>query len=201
MNKYEKRSQKNYDKKAEKYDSTFDGKFTVKLNETLCDMISTNDEDIIADVACGNGRLLYMLAQKNSFKGYGVDLSEKMILEAKKQNPKMNFFVAGCENLPFKNQEIDIMTVCAAFHHFPDIQKFAQEAGRVIKKNGELYIADVYLPTFFRLICNPFVRLSKSGDVKLYSPKEIVELFENNGFVKNSVEIKGKFQLIKLQRI
>ena len=68
MNKYEKRSRKSYDKKAEKYDSTFDGKFTVKLNETLCDMISTNDEDIIAGVACGNGRLLHMLAQKNRLR-------------------------------------------------------------------------------------------------------------------------------------
>ena len=33
MNIYEKRSKNSYDKKAENYDSTFDGKFTVKLRE------------------------------------------------------------------------------------------------------------------------------------------------------------------------
>ena len=33
MNKYEQRSKNSYDKKAESYDKTFDGKFTVKFNE------------------------------------------------------------------------------------------------------------------------------------------------------------------------
>ena len=33
MNKYEMRSKISYDKKAENYDSTFDGKFTVKFKE------------------------------------------------------------------------------------------------------------------------------------------------------------------------
>ena len=75
-----------------------------------------------------NGLLLHMLNEKNSFYGYGIDISDKMIEQAKKLNPTMNFYVAGCEALPFKNGEIDVMNVCAAFHHFPNIQKFAEES-------------------------------------------------------------------------
>lgn len=92
------------------------------------------------------------------------------------------------------------MTVCAAFHHFPNIQKFAEEAERVIKKGGTLYIAEVYLPVIIRVISNPFVKFSKAGDVKFYSPNEIFSLFENNRFVKDDVEINGKVQMIKLKR-
>lgn len=69
-----------------------------------------------------------------------------------------------------------MLTVCAAFHHFPNIQKFAEESERVMKKDGVLYIAEVYLPN------------------------EIVSLFENNGFVKIGIEINGKVQIIKLKR-
>ena len=45
-----------------------------------------------------------------------------------------------------------------------------------MKKDGVLYIAEVYLPN------------------------EIVSLFENNGFVKIGIEINGKVQIIKLKR-
>ena len=200
MNIYEKRSKNSYDKKAENYDSTFDGKFTVKFKRMMCETVCINANATVVDVACGNGRLLNMLAEKNSFNGYGVYISDKMIEQAKKINPNMNFSVAGCEELPFENEKIDVITVCASFHHFPNIQKFAEEAERVMKKEGILYIAEVYLPTILRVMCNPFVKFSKAGDVKFYSPNEIVSLFEKNGFVKNGIEINGKVQIIKLQR-
>ncbi|MCH5296157.1 MAG: class I SAM-dependent methyltransferase [Ruminococcus sp.] len=201
MNKFEQRSKISYDKKAEKYDLTFDGKFTVKFKEMLLKAVSINSNDTVADIACGNGRLLYKLAEKNSFCGYGIDISENMVEQAKKLNPNMKFYVARCDELPFKNGEIGMMTVCAAFHHFPNVENFAKEAGRVIKKDGMLYIADVYLPTIFRVICNPFLKFSKSGDVKFYAPNEIVSLFENYGFTVSAVEISGMVQMIKFQKM
>ncbi len=200
MNKFEQRSKSSYDKKAENYDLTFDGKFTVKFKEMMYKTVSVNSNDVVADIACGNGRLLYKLAENKSFCGYGVDISENMIEQAKKLNPDMKFYVAGCDDLPFEKGEIDVMTVCAAFHHFPDVHKFAKEAGRVIKRQGKLYIAEVYLPTILRVICNPFVKFSKAGDVKFYSTNEIISLFENQGFVASGVEINGKVQMIRLQR-
>lgn len=200
MNKYEKRSKNSCNKKAENYDITFDGKFTVKFKEMMLKGVNIKDNDVLVDIACGNGRLLNMFAKNNTFCGYGVDISNKMIEQAKKLNPDMNFFVAPCERLPLKDSEVDIMTVCAAYHHFPDPKKFAREAARVIKTGGYIYIAEVYFPTILRVIINPFIKFSKSGDVKLYSPQEIISLFENSGFIKESVEISGKVQLIKLKR-
>lgn len=200
MNKYEQRSKISYDKKAKNYDSTFDGKFTVKFKELMIKSVSINPNDTVADIACGNGSLLHKLTEKNSFYGYGVDISEKMIEQAKILNPNMKFFVSGCDELPFDRGEIGVMTVCAAFHHFPDIHMFAKEAGRVIKKEGMLYIAEVHLPTFLRVICNPFVKFSRAGDVKFYSPKEIVSLFENNDFVIKDIEIDGRVQILKFQK-
>lgn len=201
MNKFEQRSKNSYDKKADNYDLTFDGKFTVKFKEMMYEAVNVNLNDTVVDVACGNGRMLHRLAEKNSFCGYGVDISEKMIEQAKKLNPDMKFYAAGCDELPFEKGEIGVMTVCAAFHHFPNVQRFAKEAGRVIKKEGMLYITEVYLPTILRVICNPFVKFSRAGDVKFYSPNEIVSLFENYGFVPKSVEINGRVQMIIFKKM
>lgn len=200
MNKFEQRSKISYDKKAENYDSTFDGKFTVKFKEMMYKAVTINSDDTVADIACGNGSMLHKMAEKTAFCGYGVDISEKMIESAKKLNPDMKFYVGRCDKLPFEKDEIDVMTVCAAFHHFPNVEKFAEEASRVIKSNGMLYIAEVYLPTFLRVICNQFVKFSKAGDVRFYAPSEIVSLFENNGFAANGVEIDGRVQIVKLKR-
>lgn len=92
------------------------------------------------------------------------------------------------------------MTVSAAFHHFPDIEKFAAEAERTVRHGGMICIAEVYLPDVLRVICNPFVRLSRSGDVRFYSPKEIVSLFEARGFSEDSVLLDGMTQLVTLRR-
>lgn len=200
MNQFERRSRRSYDKKAIHYDSTFDGKFTLKFQELLYQSLSLRPDDVVADIACGNGRFLRKLENKHSFRGYGVDISEKMVEQAKKLNPDMDFFVAGCDKLPFPNEAITVMTVCAAFHHFPDVEKFAAEAYRVLGTGGRLYIADVYLPAIVRALCNPFVKFSPAGDVRFYAPGEIASLFGRHGFHVTGMKIRGSVQLIRLQR-
>ena len=51
-----------------------------RLNLTM--IIDTNSK--ILDVACGNATFLKMLSNKYSIKGYGIDISENMIKNAKK---------------------------------------------------------------------------------------------------------------------
>lgn len=195
MNKFEKRSKASYDEKAEQYDSTYDGKFTVKFKRLLCEAVTIGDGTVVADVGCGNGRLLQNLAKKFSFIGYGVDISEKMIECAKSANPGMQFFVAKCDELPFENNSVGTMTVCAAFHHFPAPERFADEAARVLEEGGALYIADVHLCAFLRALVNPFIKFSATGDVKIYSPKQIERLFVAHGFSPVRRKIDGKVQL------
>ena len=50
---------------------------------------------------------------------------------------------------------------------------FYNEMKRILKPKCVIYIADIYYPLIIRAILNPFVPLSKAGDVKFYSPKEI----------------------------
>jgi len=154
----------------------------------------------VFDVACGNGSLLSLLKKKKTINGYGVDISDQMIKNAAASNPDMEFHVSGCEAIPFRDDSMNLITVCAAFHHFPDVVAFAKEAARILKPKGRIYIADVYLPFLLRLICNPFLPLSKAGDVKFYSPKEIVNNFKHFGFEEVDVKISGNVQIISMRK-
>ena len=105
----------------------------------------------------------------------------------------MIFQVAGCDKIPFEGEKMNLVTVCAAFHHFPDINSFAREIHRVLKKGGIIYIAEVYLPLFLRTICNPFV--------KFYAPNEIIDCFSKAGFEKYSVSIEGMVQIVAMRKV
>ncbi len=199
-NKYEKRSVRSYQRKADHYDDTFDGRFTREFKERLLTAISITGGDRVLDVACGNGRLLQMLSLKHTFDGYGVDLSEKMIENARRLNPSMFFVQSGCDALPFQNAFFDVMTVCAAYHHFPDVSSFASEAFRVLKQGGTLHIAEVYYGRILRALFNPLVHFSPAGDVRFYGPDEIIGLLESAGFIREAVSIHGHIQIVSVRK-
>jgi len=198
MRDYSEINRKAYDKKAKCYDETLDGKFTEGFKSLLLDNIHVRDNDSILDIGCGNGKLLSGIEKSNLIQGFGVDISPEMIRYAKECYPKFNFVVSGCENIPFEDNSMDIIIVCAAYHHFPSVDLFAKEAKRLLKQNGSLYIAEIYLPSIVRHIVNLFLPLSKDGDVKLYSPKEIVNTFTNAGFYVERIIKKGHIQIVQI---
>lgn len=200
MGSFNEKSKTAYNKIADDYDNTFDDRFTQKFKHLLVENIILDECSNVLDVACGTGSLLSLLKKKKTINGYGVDISDQMIKSAAASNPDMEFHVSGCEAIPFRDDSMDLITVCAAFHHFPDVVAFAKEAARILKPKGRIYIADVYLPFLLRLICNPFVSLSKAGDVKLYSPKEIVNNFKPFGFEEVEVKISGNVQIISMRK-
>ena len=51
----------------------------------LLEEIQAERGERVLDVACGNGTLLGMLAEKFGIAGYGADISEKMIENARRK--------------------------------------------------------------------------------------------------------------------
>ena len=51
-----------------------------------------------------------------------------MTENARRKKSGMTFETAGCEKIPFDDRFFDLITVCAAYHHFPDVRAFASEA-------------------------------------------------------------------------
>ena len=167
----------------------------------LSNTIDLHEGNVVLDVACGNGTLLRELSKKAKIQANGIDISESMICSAKMRYPNMSFEVKPCYPLEWSNESIDIITVCCAFHHFDNPQGFVSECKRVLKKNGTVYIADPNFGAVVRFIANKFwFPFSKSGDVRIYSKKELEEIFFNCGFKTVQVYRKGEGVFLKAEK-
>ena len=187
-----------YNKIAFGYDTSREGRYTRFHIEELSNTIDLSDGNVVLDVACGNGTLLRELLKRANIQANGIDVSENMIHAAKMRYPNMNFEVKPCYPLAWSDESVDIITVCCAFHHFDNPQGFVNECKRVLKKNGTVYIAEPNFGAVIRFFANKFwFSFSKSGDVRIYSKKELETIFYNYGFQSVQIYCKEKGLFLK----
>jgi len=59
----------------------------------------------------------------------------------------------------------------------------------------------MYVPLFIKALVNPFVPLLfKDGDLRFYSPKEIIKNFTRNGFSETDVITTGTLQIVAMRK-
>ena len=128
-----------------------------------------------------------MLSKKCNAEFVGLDLSPKMLKEAKKKKIKNAKFVEGrSDELPFENNTFDIVTCSQSFHHYPETDKPLQEALRVLKPGGLYIISDTGVGPFkmFGVKVDDFIyrTFSNSGDCNISYLEKMVNDMETNGF-------------------
>jgi len=121
-----------FDKMALSYDGGFAGKLSKKFYKLLLNQIELHQGAAVLDVGCGTGTILRNLGKIADIDGYGIDIEENMIAEAKKKCPGMNICVSDCTDTPFDDKKFDATTACMSFHHFGDKNGFAKEAARTL---------------------------------------------------------------------
>lgn len=101
--------------------------------------------DKILDYGCGYGRTLRLLKDNGYLNLSGVDLSEKMIERAKKENPSMNYAVVKNNKLHFEDNSFDavlLLAVLTCIINNKEQEMMINEIERVLKPNGVIYIND-----------------------------------------------------------
>ena len=187
-----------FGKRALKYDG-FEGKMSRRFYRLLLEQVKLFPGAKVLDVGCGTGTILRKMADTCAIDGYGIDMAENMIAEAKRKCPDMNIQISRCEATPFENQTFDIITVCMAYHHFSDRTGFAKEAARIIKPGGYLHIADPRFPFIVRKTMNGIFRLFNVAGY-FNTPQELFEHFKECGFASDGFVIDGYAQAVKLTK-
>ena len=106
---------------------------------------------VMLDVATGGGHTALKFAPHVK-QVTASDLTPRMLEKAKafitenKGVTNVHFQQADAENLPFENEQFDLVTCRIAPHHFPNVQQFVNECARVLKKGGMLLVQDHVLP-------------------------------------------------------
>ena len=96
-------------------------------------IISKNNPQQILDIATGTGDLAIMMTSLNPKKIIGLDISEGMLSIGKqkiakaKLNDKIEMIVGDSENMPFKDNTFDAITVSFGVRNFANLDKGLSE--------------------------------------------------------------------------
>jgi ArsR family transcriptional regulator len=108
--------------------------------------------DIVLDLGSGAGFDCFIAARKvgDSGKVIGIDMTPNMIKKAKENAKKygfknVDFRYGDIDNLPIRNNSIDIIISNCVINLTPDKLKVFEEAYRVLKKEGKMFVSDIVL--------------------------------------------------------
>lgn len=186
------KTKQHFNETASDYNNSNDGRFVKPMYKELQKEIEKIGRGKLLDVGCGNGNLFTFLSEEY-YQMFGIDFSDNMISEAKKNcGDKASFCVADAEKLPFDEDTFDIITCNASFHHYIHPNAVLSEMNRVLKAGGVLIIGDPYLPAAVRPLMNVFTKFSNEGDYHFYGLNEMKKLFLKNGFSPIAFKRTGK---------
>jgi len=170
------------------------GKYTEPMHYALIKELDGKNFKMLLDVGCGSGIFLSMVLNKFDVKVSGIDISPGMIEKSKELlDGRADLKVGDSEHLPWNDRSFDVVTCSASFHHYPSPEFVLKEMKRVLKADGILMIADPFTPNnLLRFFVNILIKFSKSGDVRIYSQKEMQELLGKCGFTLIKWETEGK---------
>jgi len=165
---------KQYDKVGRDYLSGQQKFFSKREDQAIrfiIDSLPNLKRKNILDFGCGNGKDIKRYEKIGAKNIYGIDTSEFMVSEAKKNvKSSDNIFVADIQKTQFKNNYFNVVVGRFSFHYLNEFDLAFKEVSRILKKGGILIF----------VVHHPFKDLIMKK-VKTYSNKEIikVELYNN----------------------
>jgi len=112
------------------------------LNRYLMAKPFCNEKKVL-DAACGTGYGSYLLKSWGADIVYGLDTDINAIKNAKHIFKESNLFFQTCniEQLPFNDNEFDVVVSLETIEHLDNLEGFLQEIKRVLKPDGVVILS------------------------------------------------------------
>lgn len=100
---------------------------------------SLKDKDVL-DLGCGYGWHCIYAKENKAKKVCGIDISEKMLMEAKKKSKGLDieYYCGAIEDMIFPKDSFDVVISSLAFHYLDNIDKLMKQIHKVLRKDGTL---------------------------------------------------------------
>ena len=125
----------------------------VKWRNKVVALVAEKNPKSILDIATGTGDLAINLTSTNASEIIGLDISEGMLdvgrkkIKSKNLDGIISMVIGDSEDLPFKDNSFDAITVAFGVRNFENLEKGLTEILRVLKPNGIFVILETSVPT------------------------------------------------------
>mgnify|MGYP002619983030 FL=1 len=153
------------------------------------------DDGKILDCGCGGGaNIERMLREHLKTVVKGIDYSEISVEKSRKVNQKeinngrCEILQASVMELPFKDEQFDLVTAFETVYFWPDLMKSFQEVYRVTRSNGKFFICNE---------CNGDTDkddkwTEKIPGMTIYRDSQLKNVLEQAGFSKVDIQKNSK---------
>ena len=177
-----------------------------KRFRSLClEGINIDADTKILDLCCGSGQTTQFLVQKSS-QVTGLDASSTAIDRAKKVVSEANYVTALAEQMPFSNQEFNVVHSSVALHEMEtkQLEEILKEVYRVLKPGGIFAVIDLHKPTnlLFWPSLATFMWLFETETAWRLLETDLVKELKNVGFsdCKQKLYAGGSLQVIQARK-
>ncbi len=142
----------------------------------------------ILDLGTGTGYLSFPVAEKYpNAQVTGLDIVEKALEKNRERAASdglknLHFISYNGMELPFENEQFDLVITRYALHHFPAIRDTFAEISRVLKPGGRFFLSDP-APNDNDTdgFVDAYMQMKKDGHIKFYTKQEWQEIGKEAG--------------------
>ena len=167
-------------------------KRAIGFAESLLQYAQPDEDKKYLEVGCGVGAVCHHVKGEYRLDITGIDVDPEQVELAKEiagDKPKIRFLEASATDLPFPDNEYDIVLSYMVLHHISDWLDAMKEIRRVLKPGGYYIIGDLIFPRFTAWIGQLFKQ--KFGVMTI---NDFNSFFTENGFAEVHVS-KSKSHL------
>ena len=122
------------------------------------------------------------------------------IQSIERNQSKVTFVVADCQELPFEKEQFDRIVVTCVLHHIANLETTLRELSRVLKGGGQLDILLPCDPGMFYRFSRQVSSLRKARKLKKYNEAKLFHAIEHrNHFESILILIKNEFIKSKIK--
>ncbi|MDO8515972.1 MAG: class I SAM-dependent methyltransferase [bacterium] len=181
----------------EKGESVYDKKFLsymAGVSEHILARADMHPSDRVLDLGCGTGELLMKLHKQEPHLKMllGLDLSESMIVEARKKFkdiPLMEVQVGNADHIPFPDNYCNMVTMTGIMHYLINPEVVFREIARVLAPGGQVLIVDIAWEFFAMRFQHSLRRFLHPGAARLYTAQEVGEYCAKVGIIMTHSEL------------
>jgi ubiquinone/menaquinone biosynthesis C-methylase UbiE len=125
-----------YDDVAPSFDRRYESNRYDGTRASLFRFLDTGTWTAVAEVGCGTGHWLAEISLRSPGDVFGLDLSARMLDQARIAAPAAHLARGTADRLPLANASVDRIFCINALHHFSDQPAFIAQCHRVLRPGG-----------------------------------------------------------------